>query len=60
VHSGFELGTLAGTRTGVFVGLLHIDCGVVVRDDGDTRGYVLTGMAPSVVSGRIACTLRLE
>jgi len=53
--------SLRGTRTGVFVGVMNYDPAVRMDDaPEELGGYVLTGTAGSVASGRIAYTLGLE
>ncbi|AQS66338.1 type I polyketide synthase [Streptomyces pactum] len=50
--------TLAGTPTGVFTGLSPNHYGT--HGDTELEGYLLTGTAPAVASGRIAYTLGLH
>ncbi len=60
-HSGIAPASLAGTSTGVFVGLSHEDYTVVSRDVGalhDAYGY--PGTTFSMASGRIAYGLGLR
>ncbi|WP_334314121.1 SDR family NAD(P)-dependent oxidoreductase [Streptomyces heilongjiangensis] len=60
-RTGVDPRTLRGTRTGVFAGTNGQDYPVLLRDaaeDGD--GFLGTGNAASVVSGRVAYTLGLE
>jgi acyl transferase domain-containing protein/SAM-dependent methyltransferase len=55
-------GSLAGTRTGVFVGLSSTDYFQVQMRRGSSTidGYLASGSAPSVAAGRIAYTLGLR
>ncbi|MFC3386943.1 SDR family NAD(P)-dependent oxidoreductase, partial [Couchioplanes caeruleus subsp. azureus] len=60
-RAGIAPGGLRGSRTGVFVG-----CGgqdytqVVMNSREDIEGHAQTGLAASVVSGRVSYTLGLE
>ncbi|MEU4565135.1 type I polyketide synthase [Micromonospora sp. NPDC023956] len=60
-RSGIDAATLRGSRTGVFVGTAGQDYASVLRrlPEG-VEGYVLTGTAASVISGRLAYTFGLE
>ena len=60
-HAGMNPTTLAGSATGVFVGLAHDDYTLVTEGAGaleDPYGY--TGTAFSMASGRISYTLGLN
>ncbi|MFJ4482508.1 type I polyketide synthase [Streptomyces longwoodensis] len=60
-RAGIDPLSLRGTRTGVFVGSGAQDYGMVAaRSAEDLEGYLLTGNAVSVLSGRISYTLGLE
>jgi acyl transferase domain-containing protein len=53
--------SLAGSATGVFVGAGAQDYGVsLYRSGAEVEGYLATGTAPSVISGRISYLLGLE
>ncbi|MEV6322968.1 type I polyketide synthase [Nocardia sp. NPDC051787] len=59
-HASIDPQSLTGTRTGVFVGATTSDYGPrMYAPSAGTDGYVLTGTAPSVMSGRIAYQLGL-
>jgi polyketide synthase 5 len=58
-HAGLDPATIAGTRTGVFVGLMHGDYTFLAADAQALGGpYGVTGNTFSLASGRIAYTLR--
>jgi acyl transferase domain-containing protein/acyl carrier protein len=53
--------SLAGTRTGVFVGTMPQSYGPPLGDAGEKHeGYLFTGTTTSMISGRIAYTLGLH
>ncbi len=60
-RAGIEAGSLRGSRTGVFVGasILGYGSGLDEIPEG-AEGYLLTGTAASVLSGRVSYTLGLE
>ncbi|WP_308402775.1 beta-ketoacyl synthase N-terminal-like domain-containing protein, partial [Streptomyces sp. AC550_RSS872] len=60
-NTGVDPRSLAGSRTGVFTGLMYHDyaSGPGVLPD-EVEGYLSTGMAASVASGRISYFLGLE
>ncbi|MET8810006.1 beta-ketoacyl synthase N-terminal-like domain-containing protein, partial [Streptomyces sp. NPDC004546] len=60
-RAGIDPTTLHGTNTGVFVGATGLDYGPRLADaSADTAGHLLTGVTPSVISGRLAYTFGLE
>ncbi|MEU6075141.1 SDR family NAD(P)-dependent oxidoreductase [Micromonospora sp. NPDC047074] len=52
--------SLGGSRTGVFVGTSGQDYASVLHGASDAEGYMVTGTAASVLSGRVAYTFGLE
>src|SRR6202035_2235808 len=53
-RAGIDPHSLHGSRTGVFAGASSPDyLGVLARSAESFEGYLLTGTAPSVVSGRV-------
>ncbi|MEO3852978.1 type I polyketide synthase [Streptomyces sp. B8F3] len=60
-RAGIDVSSLAGSRTGVFVGTSGQDYGMLTTTTADrVEGYVMTGNAASVLSGRLSYTLGLE
>ncbi|GAA2681878.1 hypothetical protein GCM10010400_51830 [Streptomyces aculeolatus] len=60
-RAGIDVSSLAGSRTGVFVGSSGQDYGMLTTTTSDrVEGYVMTGNAASVLSGRISYSFGLE
>ncbi|WP_455567660.1 SDR family NAD(P)-dependent oxidoreductase [Streptomyces celluloflavus] len=60
-RSGIDPRTLRGTRTGVYVGVSGQDyAGLVMGSADDVEGHATTGLAVSVVSGRLSYAFGLE
>ncbi|XRQ09184.1 beta-ketoacyl synthase N-terminal-like domain-containing protein [Actinomadura welshii] len=60
-RAGLDPVSLRGSRTGVFVGAAGADyAAVVLNSREDTEGHALTGLATSVISGRVAYTFGFE
>ncbi|MEA2202764.1 MAG: mycolactone side chain polyketide synthase, partial [Solirubrobacteraceae bacterium] len=58
--AGIVPGSLAGTATGVFAGTWTQSYAAATTSQGAEGGFLMTGSAPSVASGRVAYTLGLE
>ena len=58
--AGIDPGSLHGSETGVFAGLIYHDYGVGGGTPGEVEGYVSTGTSGGVASGRVAYALGLE
>ncbi|MGK5445852.1 beta-ketoacyl synthase N-terminal-like domain-containing protein, partial [Micromonospora sp. URMC 105] len=59
--AGLDATTLRGSRTGVFTGVMYNDYGSRPHLPAeDFEGYLFSGSAGSVASGRVAYTLGLE
>ncbi|MFB7733093.1 SDR family NAD(P)-dependent oxidoreductase [Streptomyces sp. NPDC056112] len=60
-RAGLDPTALRGSRTGVFMGVSGQDySGLVMRSRDDIASHATTGLAVSVVSGRLSYTLGLE
>ncbi|WP_449657451.1 type I polyketide synthase, partial [Streptomyces winkii] len=60
-RAGVDPQSLRGSPTGVFVGTNGQDYATLVNDSAqDTEGHAATGLAASVISGRLSYTLGLE
>ena len=59
-HAGIAPDSLMGSDAGVFVGLMYQEYGARVDDLAALDGYVSTGGAASVASGRLAYVLGLK
>ncbi|MET8981427.1 type I polyketide synthase [Streptomyces sp. NPDC004539] len=62
--AGIDPASLRGTDSGVFVGVMYADYGARVHQlrgaAADLEGYLVSGSAGSVASGRVSYTLGLE
>ncbi|MBI0301152.1 polyketide synthase, partial [Streptomyces sp. PRKS01-29] len=60
-RAGIDPATVAGSRTGVFAGVIYQDYSLPLQSPpNDAQGYLLTGELGSVASGRISYTLGLQ
>ncbi|MEV4384017.1 beta-ketoacyl synthase N-terminal-like domain-containing protein, partial [Streptosporangium sp. NPDC049644] len=59
-RSGIDPVSLRGSRTGVFAGVMYHDYGSSVAFPAEVMGFVGTGTAGSVATGRLSYTLGLE
>ncbi|WP_438861885.1 SDR family NAD(P)-dependent oxidoreductase [Paractinoplanes abujensis] len=60
-RTGIDAATLRGSRTGVFLGAEAQEYGPRLHEAAEgLDGYLMTGNAPSVVSGRVAYALGLQ
>ncbi|WP_190127181.1 type I polyketide synthase, partial [Streptomyces inusitatus] len=63
-RAGIDPATLRGSRTGVFAGVMYHDYVTGIADGGElpegVEGYIGTGNAGSIASGRVAYTFGLE
>ncbi|GLY16582.1 hypothetical protein Kisp01_35970 [Kineosporia sp. NBRC 101677] len=59
-RAGIDPFSLRGSQTGVFAGATYSAYGNAIADNPATAGYMLTGNAGAVISGRISYTLGLE
>lgn len=59
-RSGINPISLRGSRTGVFTGIIQNDYGVRPQVPEEVAGYLLSGNAASLASGRVAYSLGLE
>jgi acyl transferase domain-containing protein/short-subunit dehydrogenase/acyl carrier protein len=59
-HAGIDPESVRGSRTGVYAGVMYHDYAVAGSAPPEMEGYLATGMAGSVVSGRVAYALGLE
>ncbi|HWL69852.1 MAG TPA: SDR family NAD(P)-dependent oxidoreductase, partial [Geminicoccus sp.] len=58
--AGLDPKDVAGSRTGVFVGMCNYDYAAIAAAGDQVEGYAGTGSAPSIAAGRLAYTLGLN
>ncbi|WP_191062191.1 type I polyketide synthase, partial [Geminicoccus harenae] len=58
--AGLDPRDVAGSRTGVFVGMCNYDYAAIAAAGDQVEGYAGTGSAPSIAAGRLAYTLGLN
>ncbi|MEY9969375.1 acyl transferase domain-containing protein/acyl carrier protein, partial [Streptacidiphilus sp. MAP12-16] len=60
-RAGVDPNSVRGSRTGVFVGVMYNDYGMLLQQSAEgAEGHVGTGTSGSVASGRVSYTLGLE
>ncbi|MFJ9153083.1 type I polyketide synthase [Streptomyces sp. NPDC102270] len=59
-YAGIDPTTLRGSRTGVFMGTGQQDYAALVRRTPELEGYLIGGLAASVLSGRLSYFFGLE
>lgn len=59
-HAGHASAALAGSRTGVFVGMVGSDYGTLPKGDLNIDAYFGTGISRSIAAGRISYALGLH
>ncbi|MEW2477942.1 beta-ketoacyl synthase N-terminal-like domain-containing protein, partial [Micromonospora gifhornensis] len=59
-NAGIDPESLRGTDTGVFLGSMYHDYGARPRLPGEAEGYLFSGSAGSIASGRLAYVFGLE
>ncbi|WP_027133348.1 SDR family NAD(P)-dependent oxidoreductase [Geminicoccus roseus] len=58
--AGIDPATIAGSRTGVFVGMCNYDYAAIAAAGEQVDGYAGTGSAASIAAGRLSYTLGLN
>ncbi|WP_415837373.1 SDR family NAD(P)-dependent oxidoreductase [Parendozoicomonas haliclonae] len=60
-RAGYPLTRLRGSRTGVFMGLMSSDYGLLLRQGAETLdGSIASGNSPSLISGRLSYFFDLQ
>ena len=59
-RAGIDPLSLRGSRTGVFAGAAYSGYGAGLEGTGGAEGYLVTGTASAVISGRVSYALGLE